>query len=84
VELGEGIQAFCRLTNDAPEKAEKAPDAKAADLSSLTSMLQSKWKGGQGGGSATPRREPARAGQIRSFKIVKLDAAAKRIDVEMV
>jgi small subunit ribosomal protein S1 len=84
VELGEGIQACCRLTNDAPEKTEKASEAKAADLSSLSSMLQSKWKGGQGGGSSTPRREPARAGQIRSFKIVKLDAAAKRIDVEMV
>ena len=31
-----------------------------------------------------PKREPARAGQIRSFKIVKLDAPGKKIEVELV
>jgi small subunit ribosomal protein S1 len=81
VELGEGISAFCRLSNEAPEKAEKAADPKV-DLSSLSSMLQSKWKGGQGGAAA--RREAPRSGQIRSFRIVKLDAAGKRIDLELV
>ena len=45
-------------------------------------MLQAKWKGGQGGGGA--KREPARAGQIRSFRIVKLDPAAKKIELELV
>jgi small subunit ribosomal protein S1 len=81
VELGEGISAFCRLSNEAPEKEEKAADPKV-DLSSLSSMLQSKWKGGQGGSAA--RREAPRSGQIRSFRIVKLDAAGKRIDLELV
>jgi small subunit ribosomal protein S1 len=81
VELGEGISAFCRLSGEAPEKAEKAADPKV-DLSSLTSMLQTKWKGGQGSGAA--RREAPRSGQIRSFRIVKLDAAGKRIDLELV
>ena len=71
VELGEGIQASCRLAADAPVEEAKAADPRV-DLSSLTSMLQSKWKGGQG---AAARREPARSGQIRSFRIVKLDAA---------
>ncbi len=52
----------------------------SADLSSLTSMLQAKWKGGAGGST---RREPARAGQIRSFRIVKLDPAAKKIELEL-
>jgi small subunit ribosomal protein S1 len=80
VELGEGIQATCRLSAEAPEQEEKAADSKA-DLSSLSSMLQSKWKGGQGGGSS--KREPARAGQIRSFRIVKLDPAAKKIELEL-
>jgi small subunit ribosomal protein S1 len=42
-------------------------------------MLQAKWKGG-GQGS---KREPARSGQIRSFRIVKLDAAAKKIELEL-
>ena len=79
VELGEGIQASCRLAADAPVEEAKAADPRV-DLSSLTSMLQSKWKGGQG---AAARREPARSGQIRSFRIVKLDAAGKRIDLEL-
>ena len=80
VELGEGISAFCRLSGEAPAQEEKSADPKV-DLSSLSSMLQSKWKGGQSGGA---RREPARSGQIRSFRIVKLDAAGKRIDLELV
>ncbi|MBZ5578226.1 MAG: 30S ribosomal protein S1 [Acidobacteriia bacterium] len=79
VELGEGIQAACRLSGEAAAE-EAASAASKADLSSLTSMLQAKWKGGQGLGA---RREPARAGQIRSFRIAKLDAAAKKIEVEL-
>jgi hypothetical protein len=44
-------------------------------------MLQAKWKGGgQGGGG---KREPAKAGQIRSFRIVKLDAGTKKIELEL-
>ncbi len=79
VELGEGIDAACKLKGEAAEQEAKAPAS--ADLSSLSSMLQAKWKGGAGGGSS--RREPARAGQIRSFRIVKLDAAAKKIELEI-
>jgi len=80
VELGEGIQAVCRLTAETFEKEEKPADPKT-DISSLTSMLEAKWKGGQATGA--PRREPVRAGQIRSFRIVKLDAAGKRIELEL-
>jgi small subunit ribosomal protein S1 len=78
VELGEGIQASCRLSGE-PEVEEKTAQP-SADLSSLTSMLQAKWKGGAGGPTG---REPARAGQIRTFRIVKLDAGGKRIEVEI-
>jgi small subunit ribosomal protein S1 len=62
-----------------------APEAKAAakvDLSSLSSMLKNRWKGNTPESSSTP--EPLGAGQIRSFKIVKLDAEAKKIEVELV
>jgi small subunit ribosomal protein S1 len=78
VELGEGIQATCKLRAES-EREEKAAPA-SADLSSLSSMLQAKWKGGAGG---TAKSEPARAGQIRTFRIVKLDAAGKKIELEM-
>jgi len=80
VELGEGIQAVCKLTAETSEREEK-PDDPRTDLSSLTSMLEAKWKGGQATGA--PRREPVRAGQIRSFRIVRLDAAAKKIELEL-
>jgi len=82
VELGEGVQATCRLAGEAPEQEEKPTESKV-DLSSLSTMLQSKWKGGgQSGGGG--KREPARAGQIRSFKIVKLDPSTKKIELELV
>jgi small subunit ribosomal protein S1 len=81
VELGEGVQATCRM-GGAEAREEKSEPAASGDLSSLTSMLAAKWKGGAGGGVS--KREPARAGQIRSFKIVKLDAPAKKIEVELV
>jgi small subunit ribosomal protein S1 len=81
-ELGEGIHATCRasalpLKTEAPASAQTS----AADLSSLSSMLQARWKSGS---SPTPKAEPARAGQVRSFRIVRLDRAAKKIDVELV
>jgi small subunit ribosomal protein S1 len=80
VELGEGIHAVCKLTAETLEKEEKPAESKT-DLSSLTSLLEAKWKGGQATGA--PRREPVRAGQIRSFRIVKLDAAGKKIELEL-
>ncbi len=81
VELGEGIHGSCRISAvTAPEQT--GASASKADLSSLSSMLQAKWKGGsQGGGSSHP--EPARAGQIRSFRIASLDPAAKKIELEL-
>ena len=78
-ELGEGIQAICRSTSAAKVK-EEAPKEAKADLSSLSSMLQARWKSGAG---APVKAEPARAGQVRSFRIVKLDASAKKIEVEL-
>jgi small subunit ribosomal protein S1 len=79
VELGEGVHATCKVKAAAPVQLE-APKAATADLSSLSSMLQARWKSGS---SPTPKGEPARAGQVRSFRIAKLDRTAKRIEVEL-
>jgi small subunit ribosomal protein S1 len=79
VELGEGIFASCKMTAATSAEAETSKPAKA-DLSSLSSMLQARWKTGSGG---PPKTEPARAGQIRSFRIVKLDRSAKKIELEL-
>jgi small subunit ribosomal protein S1 len=80
VELGEGIQAACRVPAETTGMEEKPAESKA-DLSSLSSQLAARWKGGQSAGPAG--REPARAGQIRGFRIVKLDPAAKKIELEL-
>ena len=52
-----------------------------ADLSALSSMLKARWKGGAASGATKP--EAIRAGQIRSFRIAKLDAATKKIELEL-
>jgi small subunit ribosomal protein S1 len=80
VELGEGIVGVCRIP-DTTARNEESPSPAAADLSSLTSMLNARWKTGAG---ATSPPESVSAGQIRSFKIVKLDAATKRVELELI
>ncbi|MFZ3214351.1 MAG: 30S ribosomal protein S1 [Terriglobales bacterium] len=80
VELGEGIQGTCRIAADGPAKEETRAESKA-DLSSLSSMLKAHWKGGDAGGGSKP--EAIRAGQIRNFRIAKLDPAAKKIELEL-
>ena len=89
VELGEGIQANCRIhaaspvsptTQTEPELSSAAGKAKP-DLSSLGSMLQARWKGGTPAGGTEP--DPVRAGQVRKFRIAKLDPAAKKIELEL-
>jgi len=77
VELGEGIHATCRPATAAASKNEPKAEEKA-DLSSLSSMLQARWKSGPGPATT----EPARAGQVRSFRIVRLDRAAKKIELD--
>ncbi len=80
VELGEGVVAVCRLDAAAPV-AEEASSGGALDLSSLSSMLNAKWKGGASTSAAKP--EAVKAGQVRSFKITGLDVEAKRIELEL-
>lgn len=92
VELGEGIQAQCRMPKQGTESDEQQAttkrDTKAVanssakpDLSSLGSMLQARWKGGAPASVAKP--EGLRSGQVREFRIAKLDAAAKKIELEL-
>jgi small subunit ribosomal protein S1 len=82
VELGEGILVECRMLEPKGEESAAAPASQSADLSSLTAMLSAKWKQGATSAKAT-RPEPAKAGQIRSFRITKLDQANKKIEVEL-
>jgi hypothetical protein len=44
-------------------------------------MLQARWKSGAAASEAKP--ESLRAGQIRKFRIAKLDPATKNIELEL-
>lgn len=83
VELGDGIVVTCRLNASAGQKSQRGKSEEESppkpDLSSLSSMLEARWKTGAG---APAKAEPPRSGQVRSFRIVKLDSAAKKIEVE--
>ncbi len=80
VELGEGIQGSCQIAADRPAKENAAAESRL-DLASLTSALKAHWKGGSG--SVVSKPEDVRAGQIRSFRIAKLDRAGKKIELEL-
>ena len=91
VELGEGVVATCRMPGEKPAQEDSraesdSPSSSSShsakpDLSSLGSMLQARWKSGATGDEAKP--EGMRAGQIRKFRIAKLDPEAKRIELEL-
>ena len=78
VELGEGIRATCRAL--AEPAAIESGSRDQADLSSLTSMLAARWKGKGPAAAAAPA--PMGAGQIRSFKVLRLDADARLVEVD--
>ncbi len=76
VELGEGVFAQAKI---AAEKREESANSSKADISAMSAMLAAKWKSGGGAQSA---QEGVRAGQVRSFRIVSIDAGQKKIDLE--
>ncbi len=81
VELGEGIHATCKMPSRSVTANSGDAAAAKVDLSSLSSMLKARWKGET---STQAKSDGAPApGQIRSFKLVKLDAAAKQIEVAL-
>jgi small subunit ribosomal protein S1 len=84
VELGEGIQATCRISAEKLKQQSSSANQSAEtklDLASLTSMLQARWKGGAVAKSAEPQE--LQAGQIRSFRITKLDQPTKKIEIKL-
>jgi small subunit ribosomal protein S1 len=91
VELGEGVVATCRMPEEKPAQEDKraeldSPSSSSShsakpDLSSLGSMLQARWKSGAAADEVKP--EAVRAGQIRKFRIAKLDPAGKTIDLAL-
>ncbi|HYM10404.1 MAG TPA: 30S ribosomal protein S1 [Bryobacterales bacterium] len=71
VELGEGVEGFCRL-GDQP---------RPAAVGSFGAQLAAVWKGAPA--TPEPAGEPLQAGQVRSFRILSIDAASKRIELAL-
>jgi small subunit ribosomal protein S1 len=81
IELGEGIRAICRISSgQQKDSASGQTGAASGDVKSLSSTLAAKWKSGAVAEAAKPELS---LGQIRSFRITKLDPAAKKIEVEV-
>jgi small subunit ribosomal protein S1 len=81
VELGEGIRAACKVSQHKKEDGASSAAA-ATDVSSLSSMLAARWKSGAVAESSKPQE--IQRGQIRRFRITKLDPTTKKIEVELV
>jgi len=79
VELGEGVRGTCRIT----QKTESQEQASSGtlDLSALTSMLSARWKSGSTAGAT--RKGELVPGEVRSFRVSRLDREAKQIDLEL-
>jgi small subunit ribosomal protein S1 len=83
IELGEGVQAHCAIAASEQKQEQKSGPV---DVSAFSSMLAGKWKGtgaSAPAGESAPRREQLKTNQIRSFRITKLDAEKKKIEVEL-
>lgn len=84
VELGEGVFAESKLVAAPASEESASPEpSKSTDISSLTAMLSAKWKQG-GGAAAGNASNETRAGQVRNYRIMSLDAAKKKIEIEQV
>jgi small subunit ribosomal protein S1 len=84
VELGEGVHATYSLVAQEQKTEQRVA---SVDVSALSSMLASKWKGAPGAGGAaesSEKRDVPKPGQVRSFRITKLDAEKKKIEIEVV
>ncbi len=80
VELGEGVLGISTLAPATPERQQPTATGQL-DLSSLTSMLNARWKTGSTGAAANNKPQPV-PGQIRSFTIARLDAESASIELE--
>ena len=81
VELGDGVYGRCLPASDATEATYSAGEGTAGNVADLSTMLMAKWKGG---GSTPTKPEVIQLGQVRQFRITKLDPEAKSIELAIV
>jgi small subunit ribosomal protein S1 len=82
VELGEGVRAICKIAAP-PSAPEPAAKPGKTDLSSLSAMLNARWKGGASGAAGEAKPASMSTGQVLGFRITRLDRDAKKIELEL-
>jgi small subunit ribosomal protein S1 len=82
VELGEGIRAACSISQAPKHEGANHSTGAKTDLASLSSMLAARWKSGTVAEFSKPQE--IQPGQVRKFRITKLDRTAKKIEVELI
>lgn len=81
IELGEGVYGVSRFAESNTAKKIDRQDTVKADLASLSTMLQQRWKTGKREDKAGS--QTLAVGQIRSFRISRIDSPAKIIELEL-
>ena len=80
VEFGDGVRGACLpATGTGIEAESKRGGGAAGERGTMSSMLMARWKAGSGGES--PKSSLLQPGQIRQFRITRLDRDAKIIEV---
>ena len=79
VELGDGVYGKCPPASDAAQATYREGGGSAGNVADLSSMLMAKWKGGGAKTSANP--QAIQVGQVRKFRITRLDPDTKSIDL---
>ncbi|HVO78602.1 MAG TPA: 30S ribosomal protein S1, partial [Candidatus Bathyarchaeia archaeon] len=79
-ELGEGVYGSCPAAGSGQLAATYGQESSSAgNVSDFGAQLMARWKGGAAAGPAKP--ELLHTGQIRQFKIIRLDPESKLIEV---
>ena len=79
IEFGDGVYGVCLAPAVEVLGEDTGGGGAAGDISSIGSMLMARWKGNSQPGSRQP--DPLHPGQIRQFRITRLDRESKLIEV---
>lgn len=80
IELGDGVYGKCPPTYDGVESTYRTGGGAAGNVADLGSMLMARWKGGA---VTATKPQPIQVGQVRKFRITRLDPDAKSIELAM-
>lgn len=79
IDVGDGVMGFCKTKKEAAVSGPAAAAGPKVDVSVLSSMLKARWKQGA---DALPAEKGMRPGQVLTFRILAMDAAQKRLELE--